>query len=599
MNLRTNNLKTEVIYEMLLSIINNLSKEYDYLFLTKNDFIDIINKNKEEIINNISRELYIVSLLKFEIEYIKNEKFKDLEQGIRLLSNYIDLNFNNIKTYEQALNSINMIIKLLKKCNLFKNRELLNKLVSENDNVSNILQIITDNKENEIMEDKILKLVDIYLNIIEEEKTQDNLEFVNSNSLITLYIKDINQNELLTIEEEKELALKAKVGDKHAKEKLIEKNLKLVLKVAQNYLGRGLDYLDLVQEGNIGLITAVEKYDISKGYRFSTYAFYWIKNMILRAIKEKTRNIRIPDYLFKEISLYDKVTTELTEKLNRIPTPKEISKIMEIDEKKVTLLHNSVFDTLSLNAFVNDDGEEFDFVSSDESVEEMMVEKNKNEEIRNLLESNFLKEREKEVLKLRYGFIDGVNHSLEDIGQELNLTRERIRQIEKNALIKLRKQCDLESFAVYLDNPDETLKNMYEYRGEYINSMLYDKKDVKSDYDDFSLEELKSFAKSIKSNKCDKLNQVEVVSSYKNDLFLNFLKTLDYRRIVIISLKLGLIKNKRLSVSDIAKLLKTDEREITDIVKEILMDYESYRKDNFSNVLDCVLDKSKCLKRKK
>lgn len=290
--------------------------------------------------------------------------------------------------------------------------------------------------------------------IEEDTYVQDTsyLEDIADDS-VRLYLREIGKIPLLSAEEELELAQKVVSGDKRAKDKMAEANMRLVVSIAKRYVGRGLDLLDLIQEGNTGLLRAVEKFDPDKGFKFSTYATWWIRQAITRAIADQARTIRIPVHMVETINKLLRTQRRLTQDLNREPTNEEIAEAMEIDVEKVEHIMKIKQDISSLDASVRDDEEDSvlqDFIEDEDTVtpEESATGQLLKEQVRDLLSS--LSEREQKILRLRFGLEDGKQHTLEEVGQEFSVTRERIRQIEAKALAKLKKHKDSRKFMEYL-----------------------------------------------------------------------------------------------------------------------------------------------------
>lgn len=270
---------------------------------------------------------------------------------------------------------------------------------------------------------------------------------------VRLYLREIGKIPLLTASEELELAQKVVSGDKRAKDKMAEANMRLVVSIAKRYVGRGLDLLDLIQEGNTGLLRAVEKFDPDKGFKFSTYATWWIRQAITRAIADQARTIRIPVHMVETINKLLRTQRRLTQELNREPTNDEIAKAMEMEVEKVEHIMKIKQDISSLDASVRDDEEDSvlgDFIVDEDTMspEESATTQLLKEQVKDMLGA--LTEREQKILKLRFGLEDGKSHTLEEVGQEFSVTRERIRQIEAKALAKLRKHKDAKKLHDYI-----------------------------------------------------------------------------------------------------------------------------------------------------
>jgi RNA polymerase primary sigma factor len=270
---------------------------------------------------------------------------------------------------------------------------------------------------------------------------------------VRLYLREIGKIPLLTSEQELALAQRVVAGEKKAKDEMAEANMRLVVSIAKRYVGRGLDLLDLIQEGNTGLLRAVEKFDPDRGFKFSTYATWWIRQAITRAIADQARTIRIPVHMVETINKLLRTQRRLTQELNREPTNEEIAAAMEMDVDKVEHIMKIKQDISSLDASVRDDEEDSvlgDFIEDEdtktptESASEQLLK----EQVKQILST--LTEREQKILKLRFGLEDGKSHTLEEVGQEFSVTRERIRQIEAKALAKLRKHKDTRKLHEYL-----------------------------------------------------------------------------------------------------------------------------------------------------
>ena len=285
--------------------------------------------------------------------------------------------------------------------------------------------------------------------VIEDQSYLDDI----ADDSVRLYLREIGKIPLLNAEEELALAQRVVAGEKEAKDQMAEANLRLVVSIAKRYVGRGLDLLDLIEEGNTGLLRAVEKFDPDKGFKFSTYATWWIRQAITRAIADQARTIRIPVHMVETINKLLRTQRRLTQEMNREPTNAEIAKEMEIDEAKVEHIMKIKQDISSLDASIRDDEEESvlaDFIEDEDTItpEQSAAGQLLKEQVKDMLGA--LTEREQKILKLRFGLEDGKQHTLEEVGQEFSVTRERIRQIEAKALAKLRKHKDARKLHDYI-----------------------------------------------------------------------------------------------------------------------------------------------------
>ena len=282
------------------------------------------------------------------------------------------------------------------------------------------------------------------LDEVEDIKLEDidlvNIEGVSVDDPVRMYLREIGRIPLLNFEEELELAEKVLEGNEEAKQKLAESNLRLVVSIAKKYVGRGMLFLDLIQEGNMGLIKAVEKFDYKKGYKFSTYATWWIRQAITRAIADQARTIRIPVHMVETINKLIRTSRHLLQILGREPTPEEIAEEMEIPVEKVMEIQKIAQDPVSLETPIGeeDDSHLGDFIPDDESPapQDSAAYTLLKEQLEEVMST--LTPREAKVLKLRFGLEDGKARTLEEVGKEFQVTRERIRQIEAKALRKLR-----------------------------------------------------------------------------------------------------------------------------------------------------------------
>ena len=358
------------------------------------------------------------------------------------------------------LEAKNKLLAKGKKDGKLDQRDIFAAIPDTADNVDLLDQIYTELSEENIelvaaTEPSAADFTDDWTGEDGEEIVLDDKVYLDdiADDSVRLYLREIGKIPLLNAEEELTLAKRVVAGDKKAKDEMAEANMRLVVSIAKRYVGRGLDLLDLIQEGNTGLLRAVEKFDPDKGFKFSTYATWWIRQAITRAIADQARTIRIPVHMVETINKLLRTQRRLTQELNREPTNEEIAKEMEIDVDKVEHIMKIKQDISSLDASVRDDEEDSvlgDFIEDEDTVspEESAAGQLLKEQVKDLLGS--LTEREQKILKLRFGLEDGKSHTLEEVGQEFSVTRERIRQIEAKALAKLRKHKDSKKLLDYI-----------------------------------------------------------------------------------------------------------------------------------------------------
>ena len=346
---------------------------------------------------------------------------------------------NNIKTFEERVNDL---VKEGKDQGYLTYEQIAKKTIDldlDSNALDELYNVLTENHievkaEDEDEGSSIDIKDDITDNIPDESKDMS----VNDN--VRMYLKEIGKISLLSLEEEQELSKRVAEGDEKAKNILAESNLRLVVSIAKRYVGRGLLFLDLIQAGNIGLMKAVEKFDYGKGYKFSTYDTWWIRQAITRALADQARTIRVPVHMVETINKMARIERQMTLELNREPTDQELSKKMGLSVEKIAEIRKISQDPVSLETPIGeeDDSHLGDFLADERTMspEDFATYEILKDELRQVLDT--LTTREKEVLELRFGLFDGSSHTLEEVGKKFKVTRERIRQIEAKALRKLR-----------------------------------------------------------------------------------------------------------------------------------------------------------------
>ena len=477
------NLSSEMVLKELESTIEKLAKEYSFILDYKELKIKLYECAKENITNysNESKGDYKRFFEKVMLEWI-NDYISTLSQNDlnALAVKYVEAKMDAPSSLESVDKMFALYSKFFDKFNIESTPELISYVLSNSNKMNSIIEYIFDTHEDLIKsgeyletDSNLITYIEFYainnnieLNEVnEDEEDEDYAEYVDSSDSVKMYLKEIGRYKLLTPEEEREITNQIANGNEEYKTKLAEANLRLVVSIAKKYKGRGLQLLDLIQEGNIGLLKAVEKFDYSKGYRFSTYATWWIRQAITRAIADQGRTIRIPVHKVEQLNAFRKANDELTKKLGREPSTEELMKKTNFTEATIEELKKLLSDSISLNTYVGDDedSELGDFIEDENvDVEGYIVDNEmRNNLIESLIEaknSGVIKGRELLVLSIRYGLDGGGPKTLEDTADMLynielmnyekdprnnkkpcRVTRERIRQIEAKALHRLRR----------------------------------------------------------------------------------------------------------------------------------------------------------------
>ncbi len=475
-------LSTEQIIDAVLLEVDKIYLSLNYTGISKEAFYKLVEaeiiKSKENYQGNISYIEYIKNKIKESLTKQIMKMLTNTNAATQIINNYANLYLSNDITNNSAIKNLYKLDKLFETYNYIPSPDVLLKLLESNEIISSSVTIIFNKYKNVIISGNlekvfdtttIIQLVEAYLimNNIEIKEEPENKEEETDNDYMTaddvkMYLQEISRIPLLTPEEERYLAKRISQGDMAAREKFIESNLRLVVKMAKKYVDRGLALLDLIQEGNTGLIIAADRFDVKRNTRFSTYATSWIRQAITRAITDKGRNIRISSHLYYKMAKYRKIESILENELHRKPTTKEIAKRMGITETQAENIVTWQNDTLSMNYTSNDDEDnklEEIISSQDDGPETIAFTNDMQKEVRQILdECSSLTPNERTVIIKRFGLEDNISLTLEETGKIIGVSRERTRQIEEKALTKLRSFHKTRRLAAYTQYPDKSLE---------------------------------------------------------------------------------------------------------------------------------------------
>ena len=465
-------------------LVSTFYKRISFIDISYDEFLSYVLE-EAEVSNNLYKEdmPYNKFIKKIIIKVMCSRILSDSKDVINVINNYVNKYFIDVTNYKDAISAVNRLLSFFKSFNYILTPDIVSEMIEKNEIFSWVIKLIVDRYKDIILSGNIEEIFDnIHMTMIVEIYCMINNIQINKLDVASdkyndtyiadserAYLKEIGKIPLLSAQEEKDLAKKVAQGDVDAKNLFIKSNLRLAAKIARGYINRGLPYLDLVQEGNIGLIKAVEKFDAEKGYRFSTYATWWIRQAILKAIVEKTGDIKVPVHMREKVRKCQRTVNILTENLNRPPTISEIADAVGLPVSEIEEIIKALPEVISLNAKIDEtgDSEIGDFISVDsDSIENITANGMLGNDLMNLLLNCGLSERELVILILRSGYYTDVPVPLESVGKMLNITRERVNQLQKRAYRKIRSFREVENLVVYTQYPNKSLKNLEELRIE-------------------------------------------------------------------------------------------------------------------------------------
>ena len=590
-------LSVNEIYDLINLFINEMYDSFIFCILTRNEFdkivLDEIKKSKKIYDGKSEYTKYIEGKINYSVGKIIRLYFDKYDKQKNIINNYINKYFNFTNNYLDSIDSFKNLTSFLELYDLEINPSCIYEIINNNKIFSKNIELIVNKYMNEIYLGNLDKIFDSYIMIfiidsycelkkitIKENDDWSSGEYVTDS--VRAYLIEVGKIPLLTLNEEIELGKRILNGDKNAEIILAERNLKLVVNIAKKYLGRGLEFLDLIQEGNIGLSVAASKFDVTKGYKFSTYATWWIRQHIMRAIEEKGKMIRIPTYVHERLNKYNNVVALLRSKLNREPTLDEISLHMGISKEEISNMLLSHEDVVSMNLLIGEkeETELGDFIADYEDAPDYLVSCDMmRDDVWKLLNNSGLSFQEKEVLIFRFN-LDGKGiRTLQSIARKYKVSRERVRQIELRALRKLRGNGNIVDFAKYMDEPDKAL-------------MIVDERNQKD-----------------RKINVKKITIYEYLSGYSRENINNVLKQLSSEELRLINLKYGkggflsnkneyIIKNE--IMPKIKNLLENEgEDKKVKKVKTIYEYLSDYSKEEINSVLDKLSEEDKALIRER
>lgn len=476
-------MNSEEIFEALSKEFMSIYQYFQYIGLSKQEYhsfvLGIINKTQKNYSEDIPYSKFIENQVCSQLSKKVTKLLTDSKSSYTIVDNYITQMFSSTSDCKQALKYFDKLDDFFMNNSYIVSSDIVTELINNNIIFLQTLELIFEQFYSQIINGKLeeqldngslLLILDIYATQkgIDISSSQDNDgydyddESFDLDDNVKLYLKEMSRYPLLTFEQEKEIGQKVKNGDLKAKDLLIESNLRLVISVARKYIGRGLSFLDLIQEGNLGLMEAINRFDFERGMKLSTYAVWWIRQAITRAIANHGRNIRLPVHLYDKISKYNQTVEKLGKSLGRVPTAQEIAVEMGLSVSQIAELRKQQCDTISINTFIGDDEDtELEhFIPATEGLpEEIVINEELSDNLKKFLYGCNLTEKERQVIILRYGLSGKEPMVLREVGKLFGVTRERIRQIEEKALRKLRNSRHKNLVAGYIDVSNKPQKD--------------------------------------------------------------------------------------------------------------------------------------------
>ena len=480
----------------LLILVEMVHDKYSYLGISRDTISKMFEtemlKTKDNYSGKINYNVYLKNRVETKLLALGVKLFNDADSVVYIANDYINQNYSKVDSINDAVKLLKDINDLFYRYEYIPEPDLISRIIYKNEFFQAACQIVTERYLDAIKSGKLAKIftnssvniiIGIYclINHIEIPESEDtdcaDDEFTSDSTRI--YLSEVGKIPMLTQEEMFNLCERIKNGDIDAVKRFTEGNLRLVVKMAKMFYARNrrMPFMDMVEAGNIGLMKAVKKYDINTGFRFSTYATYWIQTEMNREVQNNSRTIRIPISLQEEkLAAYNKFKEQLRQKEGREISTEEVAKAMNISIKQAYRYEALQQDILSLDYFVTaeEDTNMFDYIYDDNSLSRMEA-ANLSSDVQRLIKKCHLTSEEEKILALRYGLLDGKTRTLDEIGEIFGLVRERVRQKEAIAFYKIRTYYRTEDYAIYMDNPEKAVKQLKKYREVYAE-------DAKSKY---------------------------------------------------------------------------------------------------------------------